>query len=159
MGWHTFGQADWRTEKGEIVGTPKQGGTGLWLVLDHSYQDSALYAEYRCTAACVTGVLFRAAKNADGGLKGTYVELSDPDLPAYDITTGAQGRIPERNKLRRGGGLVRVAPPPSPNEQGQGGGFRGGRPTVTLPFQPDDTVLRPNEWNEVEVFLYATSSA
>ena len=155
MGWHTFGQADWRTEKGEIVGTPKQGGTGGWLVLDHSYQDSALYAEYRCTAACVTGVLFRAAKIADGGLKGTYVELSDPDLPAYDITTDAQGRILERNKLRRGGGLVRVAPPPSPNQQGQGGGFRGGRPTVTLPFQPDDTKLRPNEWNEVEVFLDA----
>ena len=22
-GWHPYGQADWRTEKGEIVGTPR----------------------------------------------------------------------------------------------------------------------------------------
>ena len=35
-GWHTFGQADWRAEKGEIVGAPKAGGSGGWLVLDES---------------------------------------------------------------------------------------------------------------------------
>jgi hypothetical protein len=156
-GWHTFGQADWRTEKGDIVGTPQAGGNGGWLVLDHSYQDSALYADYRCNAGCVTGVLFRAEKTSGGGLKGTYVELSDPDLPAYDVTIDAQGKILDRSKLRRGGGLVRVAPPVSPNQQpsGNGGGFRNGRAAVTLPFEPDDTKLRPNEWNQVEVFFDA----
>src|ERR1700677_177182 len=155
-GWNTFGQADWRTENGEIVGTPKAGAGG-WLVLDHSYQDTALYAEYRCVSGCVTGVLFRAQKTATGGWKGTYVELSDPDLPAYDVTMDAQGQILVRNKLRRGGGLVRVAPPPSPNGQSQGGGgaFRNGRGTVTLPLQPDDTKLRSDEWNHVEVFFDA----
>ena len=154
-GWHTLGPADWRTQNGEIVGTPTKG-TGGWLVLDHSYQDTALYAEYRCTSGCVTGVLFRAQKTSAGGLKGTYVELSDPDLPAYDVTIDAQGQILERNKLRRGGGLVRVALPPAPNAQAQGGGAsRNGRGTVTLPFQPDDTQLRPNEWNQVEVFFDA----
>src|SRR5271170_7388722 len=66
-GWHTLGQADWRTEKGEIVGRPKEGAGG-WLVLDHSYQDTALYAEYRCISGCVTGVLFRAQKTSAGGL-------------------------------------------------------------------------------------------
>ena len=155
-GWHTFGQADWRTEKGDIVGTPKEGGRGGWLVLDQSYQDSALYAEYRCNAGCVTGVLFRAEKTSGGGLRGTYVELSDPDLPAYDVTIDAQGQILERSKLRRGGGLVRVAPPPSPNQpSGNSGGFRSGKAKVTLPFEPDDTKLRPNEWNQVEVFFDA----
>jgi Domain of Unknown Function (DUF1080)/FG-GAP-like repeat len=156
-GWHTFGQADWRTEKGDIVGTPQAGGSGGWLVLDHSYQDSALYADYRCNAGCVTGVLFRAEKTSGGGLKGTYVELSDPDLPTYDVTIDAQGKILDRSKLRRGGGLVRVAPPVSPNQQpsGNGGGFRNGRAAVTLPFEPDDTKLRPNEWNQVEVFFDA----
>jgi hypothetical protein len=156
-GWHTFGQADWRTEKGDIVGTPKEGGSGGWLVLDDSYQDSALYAEYRCNAGCVTGVLFRAEKTSGGGLKGTYVELSDPDLPTYDVTIDAQGKILDRSKLRRGGGLVRVAPPVSPNQQpsGNGGGFRNGRAAVTLPLEPDDTKLRPNEWNQVEVFFDA----
>ncbi len=134
---------------------PSRVGPAGWLVLDHAYQDSGLYAEYRCSSGCVTGVLFRAEKTPDGGLKGTYVELSDPDLPAYDVTIDAQGKILERNKLRRGGGLVRVAPPPSTNPQAQGGGFRSGRPTVTLPFQPDDTKMRPNDWNQVEVFLDA----
>ena len=28
-GWHPYGQADWRTEKGEIVGVPKAGGCRL----------------------------------------------------------------------------------------------------------------------------------
>ena len=106
-GWRTFGSADWRAEKGQIVGTPKQGGTGGWLVLDHSYQDSALYGEYRCTGGCIAGVLFRAEKTSEGGLKGTYVELSDPDLQAYSVTIDAQGQILERSKLRRGGGPSR----------------------------------------------------
>ena len=121
------------------------------------YQDSALYAEYRCSGGCVTGVLFRAEKTSNGGLKGTYVELSDQDLQAYDVTIDAKGQILERNKLRRGGGLVRVAPPASPNSQAQGGGggFRGGRPTVTLPIHPDDTTMRPNDWNQIEIFFDA----
>jgi hypothetical protein len=153
-GWHPYGQADWRTEKGEIIGVPNKGAGG-WLVLDHSYQDSALYAEYRCTSGCVTGVLFRAEKTPNGGLQGTYIELSDPELAAYEVTIDAQGQILERNKLRRGGGLVRVAPPPSPNTAHSGGGPRNARPEVTLPLQPDDTKLRPNDWNQVEVFFDA----
>ena len=124
-------------------------------MLDHSYQDSALYAEYRCYRGCVTGVLFRAEKTTNGGLRGTYVELSDPDLPAYDVTIDAQGKILERNKLRRGGGLVRVAPPPSPNAAHGGGGSRAARPDVPLPLHPDDTKLRPNDWNQVEIFFDA----
>ena len=152
--WHPYGQADWRTEKGEIVGVPKAGAGG-WLVLDHAYQDSALYAEYLCTGGCVTGVLFRAEKTPGGGLKGTYVELSDPELAAYEVIIDAQGQILERNKLRRGGGLVRVAPPPSPSTAHNGGGPRNTRPELTLPLQPDDTKLRPNDWNQVEVFFDA----
>ncbi len=153
-GWHTLGQADWHAEKGEILGTPKQGGAGGWLVLDHSYQDSALYTEYRCTGGCVTGILFRAEKTPDGGLKGVYVSLSDPDMQAYGVTINAQGQILERNKLRRGGGLVRVAPPPPPNPPAPRS-FRPARPTVPLPFHPDDSSLRPNDWNQVEIFFDA----
>ncbi len=33
-GWHPLGQAGWRAENGEIIGTPKEGGG--WLVLDKS---------------------------------------------------------------------------------------------------------------------------
>src|SRR5947209_7549580 len=37
-GWHTVGQAAWRAENGEIVGTP-QTPAGGWLMMDRGYQD------------------------------------------------------------------------------------------------------------------------
>jgi hypothetical protein len=152
-GWHSFGQANWRAEKGEITGQPNQAGGG-WLVLDHSYQDVNFYTEFRCTEGCVTGVLLRAEKSPDGGMKGVYVSLSDPDMGEYAVTIDAQGQIQQRDKLPRGGGLIRVAPPPSP-ENGAAGRFRGMRPTVPLPLTPPDTALRPNDWNSVEIFFDA----
>src|SRR5215469_11463586 len=68
-GWHSTGAAEWSAEKGEIVGRPGQAGSG-WLVLDQSYQDVNFYTEFRCADGCVTGVLFRAEKTPDGGMKG-----------------------------------------------------------------------------------------
>jgi Domain of Unknown Function (DUF1080) len=73
-GWHVLGQADWKAQNGELIGTPKQPGGG-WLVLDHSYQDVGLYASFRCAEGCKTGVLFRAEKTAQG-MKGIYVSLN-----------------------------------------------------------------------------------
>ena len=111
-GWHTVGPAEWRAENGEVIGTPKPGGGG-WLVLDRSYQDIGVYTQFRCTGACETGVLFRAEKTSNG-MKGIYVALSEPDLASYGVTLDAEGKIVERNKLRYGGGLERIAPPPAP---------------------------------------------
>jgi hypothetical protein len=48
-GWHTFGQTEWRAENGELIATPK--GAGGWLVLDRSYQDIGIYAQFRCAVA------------------------------------------------------------------------------------------------------------
>ena len=81
-GWHVLGQADWKAENGELIGTPKQGGG--WLVMDHSYQDVALYSVFKCTGGCKTGVLLRAEKTAEG-MKGVLVEIAgrrDVDLRA-----------------------------------------------------------------------------
>src|SRR4051794_26914329 len=69
-GWHVLGQAGWRAENGELIGTPKSGGG--WLVSDKSFQDAGLFANFRCTGGCKTGVLFRVEKTADG-MKGVYV--------------------------------------------------------------------------------------
>jgi hypothetical protein len=149
-GWHTFGQAAWRAEKGEVIGTPKQGAGG-WLVLDRSYQDIGVFSQFRCTGACETGVLLRAEKTPTG-MKGIYVALSDPDLPAYSVTVDTQGQIVERNKLRRGGGLERIAPPPSPDAPRE---FHPPVSTVKLPFTPPDSKLRPDDWNQVEILFDA----
>ena len=150
-GWHTLGHAKWHAENGEVVGTPQPGNDG-WLVLDRSYQDVGLYAEFRCTGACEAGALFRMEKTASGW-KGVYVALTEPETPSYSVTLDAEGKILTRDKLRRGGGLMRVAPPPDPNA----------RPAnnfpphydVKLPFARPDTSLRANEWNDAEFLLDA----
>jgi Domain of Unknown Function (DUF1080)/FG-GAP-like repeat len=148
-GWHSFGKAEWRADNGEIVANPK-GGSG-WLVLDRSYQNVAVYTQFRCAGACETGVLLRAEKTPTG-MKGIYVALSDPDLPTYGVTIDAQGQITERNKLRHGGGLMRIAPPPSNQPERQ---FHFPPSTVKLPFTAPDSSLRANDWNQVEIFFDA----
>jgi hypothetical protein len=146
-GWHTFGQAEWRAENGEVIATPKGGGG--WLVLDRSYQDVGLYTQFRCAGDC--GVLLRAEKTPSG-MKGIYVALGDADLGTYSVTIDAQGQIVERNKLRPGGGLMRIAPPPSPEPART---FHPPVSTVKLPFTPPDSSLRPNDWNQVEILFDA----
>ena len=150
-GWHTVGQAEWKAENGEIVGRPT-AASGGWLVLDRSYQDVGVYLEYRCAAGCVTGVLFRGEKTA-GGMKGTLVELSDPNIPTYAVTVGADGAIGGKEAARRGGGLVRFTPPPDPKAPAP-----AGRPPVAqvaLPFTQPDTNVKPGEWNTAEMFMDA----
>jgi hypothetical protein len=152
-GWHTLGDAQWRAENGELIGTPKQAGRGGWLILNRSYQDIGFYAEFRCAPGCVTGVLFRA-ENSPNGMKGVYVSLSDPELAAFSVSIDAEGQMVERNKLRHGGGLVRIAPPPNPNAPAQDGS-RPQAANVPLPFKPADSRLRPDDWNQVEILFDA----
>src|SRR5215469_10006220 len=71
-GWHVLGQADWKMQNGEITGMVKPGGHGGWLMLDHSYQDVAFNASFRCPETCKAGVLLRAEKTPQG-IKGVFV--------------------------------------------------------------------------------------
>jgi hypothetical protein len=100
-GWRSLGQADWRADNGEIIGTPRQPFGG-WLMLERAYQDAGLYATVSCPAGCRTGVLLRAEKTADGGLKGVYVSLTEGDLGFYALTIDAQGRETGRRALKEG---------------------------------------------------------
>ncbi|MFP5249903.1 MAG: FG-GAP-like repeat-containing protein [Acidobacteriota bacterium] len=151
QGWKTLGDATWTAGGGEVRVQPHGGG---WLVLDRSIQDVNFYAEFRCASACETGVLLRAEKTPDGGMKGIYVSLTDPGIGEYEVTVDAQGKIAEKQKMRSGGGLIRVAPPPpppgTPVRQ-----FHFPRYNVELPLTPPNTSLRPDEWNSAEIFLDA----
>ena len=118
-GWRPIGQADWRAQNGEIVGTPKSADGG-WLIHDKSFQDVAFFSNLTCSNGCKAGVLLRAEKTADGGLKGVYVSLSEGELGNVAMTVDAQGKITARNPL--------PAPPPAAGgARGGGGGGGGGR--------------------------------
>ncbi len=168
-GWHTLGQADWRAQDGEIIGTPRQGGG--WLVLDKGYQDIAFYSSFRCSGGCKTGVLLRAQKTPEG-LSGVFVSLNEGDVATYDLSLDAQGNELRRTKLGSGpGAMIRMAsgrfsggedlvpgfskPAPTRAEldaaaaakaAASGGGGRGGR---------GGPALTANEWHTAQIIVDA----
>jgi len=163
-GWQPFGQSNWRAENGEIIGTPTAAAGG-WLLADKPYQDVAVFAAFRCAAGCQTGVMLRAERTADGGLKGVFVSLNDGDLAAYRVTLDRQGAQTSKERLRApGGGQLRVAvPPPTPSPAVSPAPARAGGPPPLPPFpggisspipRPSNS-LRAGEWNTIELVLDA----
>jgi hypothetical protein len=165
-GWRTMGQAVWRAQNGEIIGTPKGPASSGWLMLDRSYQDVAVSASFRYAPGCKTGVLLRAEQTPDGGVKGIFVSLNESDLASYRITLDAQGIETSRERLRGPGpGQLRIAPPPS--ESGPSGPPAGGRGAapgagpmqmpggIPSPIPRPDTSLRASDWNTIELVLDA----
>jgi hypothetical protein len=106
-GWQQIGDADWKAQNGELIGTPKPGGNGGWIVMDKSFQDIDLFTNYRCVGTCTAGVLLRAQKTPDGGLTGVYLSLSEGDLAPYAVTLDSKGKELSRDRIvaaGRGGG-------------------------------------------------------
>ena len=128
-GWHVLGAVDWKAIDGELVGTPKSPDGG-WLILDKSFQDVEFGADFKCVGDCRTGILLRAEKT-ETGMKGVFLSLDDGDTGGYAVTLDATGKIVTRERLRPGGGLMRVAPSPAEAEAAAaargGGAGRGGR--------------------------------
>src|SRR5262245_2670746 len=128
-GWQPLGAADWQAQAGEIVGRPRAGGRGGWLVLDKSYQDVNFFTRFRCVAPCQAGILFRLQKTA-AGISGVYVSLADNDLKTYRITLDADGAETTRVALRPAAPFLRVAPPPAPVDANAAG--RGAAPPFSM---------------------------
>jgi hypothetical protein len=169
--WHTLGQADWHAENGEIVGTPGANGAGGWLVFNNSYQDINFYTQFRCSDGCVTGLLMRAEKTPDGGMKGVYFSLTDTSknmesIGTYDVTLDAQGKIVTATPEPRGSGFDRIISPwppkprPAPAARpagAAGGAGGGGRGAAVTPFTRPDNRYRPNEWNNTQIHFDANT--
>src|SRR5204863_1904362 len=107
-GWQTLGQADWKAGNGELVGTPKSPDGG-WLLLDKGFMDVEVGFDFKTTGGVKTGVLLRAEKTPTG-MKGIYVSLTEGEQGAFAVTLDANGKELTRDRLRPGGGLMRVAP-------------------------------------------------
>jgi Domain of Unknown Function (DUF1080)/FG-GAP-like repeat len=178
----SIGQADWKVQNGEIVGTPKDASGG-WLLLDgKAFQDLGLYANVKCTAGCKGGILMRAEKTADGGMKGLLMSLTEDDVVSYRVTIDAQGKEIAREALQPaaaggggrgaggggGGGGGRAAGAPGGGAAPQPGATRGGGPAPALPPEiaaqlPKNLAERPTGtfvpggYNEVEILLTENS--
>ena len=88
-GFKPLGQADWKVQNGEIVGTPRTPAGG-WLFVDgKEFQDLQVFAGVTCAAGCTSGILMRAEKTADGGMKGILMSLNDGDLVPYMVKLDA----------------------------------------------------------------------
>jgi hypothetical protein len=164
-----IGNAEWRAENGEIVGTPKTAEGG-WLILDKPLQDVQFASTFRCTGGCRAGVMLRAQSTAEG-IQGVYVALPEGENPAaaFALKLDSQGREIQRQPLNRAGGTVRfIAPPPESARGGQappagrgggrGGGGRGFGPAALPPNSPyvrPAYAYRPNDWNPLEIILDA----
>jgi hypothetical protein len=165
-GTEQIGQASWRAENGEIVGTPKSADGG-WLLINPGYQDVQIAGSYKCAAPCTAGVMVRSEKSASG-IRGIYTTLGgDAPAPAA-VTVDAQGHIGGREPLTRpGGAMIRIQPPPPPAAAGRGdgaggGGGRGrgrgaGEASTFVSMFPTraSTAFKPNDWNTFEVLVDA----
>jgi hypothetical protein len=176
-GWHALGQADWKAVNGELTGIPKSPEGG-WLMLDKPLQDVEVGFDFKVSPGSKTGVLLRAEKTPDG-YKGVFVSLIEGDVASYGITLDANGKELTRERLRNGGGLMRVAPEANPNAAPRGGGARGaaapapgGAPTaaarggagrggqgrgagIELPNLTEPTGYKASDWNDIDVVVDA----
>ena len=92
-------------------------------MLDKSFQDVEFGADFKCVGACRTGVLLRAEKTPTG-MKGVFLSLDAGEVGGYAVTLDANGKILTRERLRPGGGLMRIAP--SAAEAAAAAAARGG---------------------------------
>ncbi|HXJ41624.1 MAG TPA: FG-GAP-like repeat-containing protein, partial [Bryobacteraceae bacterium] len=138
-GWHPLGQAEWHLANGEVTATPK--GSGGWLVLDHAYQDIGIFTQLRCAQGCKAGILLRAQKTPNGGLRGIFVSLNPGDTASYDLTLDASGSETKREMLRGGG----RGPAPTPADPWDNSKF---------PMQRPNNTLLPGQWNQIEIVAF-----
>ncbi len=157
-GWQPMGDAEWRAEKGEIVGRTKPGSAGGWLVFGRSYQDVDFFAQFRCAAACNTGVLVRAEKTANG-MKGVLVSIKGADLAIFNVTFDQNGRELTREPLPLAAAMSgRRATKPAPaTEQPETPGQPNPRwENITLPeLKAPAPGVRADDWNDLTVGIEA----
>src|SRR5207245_1196654 len=141
---------------------------------------SPAVASAEAGGSCVAGVMLRAQKTSDGGMKGVYLSLSDGDLAPYALVIDAQGREVTRTRLSAaaraggGGGGGNAARAGAGGAAGGGGGARAANaPAANAPPAAGTQAaaaprggggaggggrgaapsLKTGEWNPIEIVL------
>jgi hypothetical protein len=134
-GFKSLGAADWKVQNGEIVGTPKDAAGG-WLLLDgKAFQDTQVYASVKCAAGCRAGILVRAEKTPDGGMKGILMSVTENDLVPYLVRIDSSGKEISRDAL--------PAPPPHAAAGGAGTDNSGSRMAAQTAALSGGRVINP----------------
>ena len=141
-GTDQIGQAKWRAENGEIIGTPTSADGG-WLLINPGYQDVRSPARTGALRSAPPASCSGARKSASG-IKGIYTTLAGGPAAPAAVTVDAQGRIGNREPLTRSGGaMLRIQPPPPPPSPGRAGGAPGdGRAAGPAPARVDVSAAR-----------------
>jgi len=160
-GWKPVGAADWRAEKGELIGKSSDTTASL-LLLDHSFQDVTFNTLVKMEGDGEAGVLLRLEKTS-GGWKGVLVSLKNDESAAYGLVLDGKGGEVGRTLLRRAGGMMRVAPPPDLKTLHSSDGNQQGRQRQPnrsrehtgplLPIPQPETAFQVNGWNQLECVL------
>jgi hypothetical protein len=156
QGWHPLGAADWNANAGTITGKATSVGGG-WLMLDHSYQDIAIYSMFECRGQCNAGYLVRAEK-IPIGYKGIFVSLNPADTASYRVTLDSSGKILSKDPLLRAGGQVRIAPqvdPATPVRAASAVAAQSHRLATPAVISPPVTTVQSGQWNSAEVNIDA----
>ena len=151
-GWHINGKANWQAENGLIIANPSSSNEGS-LLLDSSYQDVGFHCYFKLSPGTEAAVIMRITK-AGNGMKGVMLSLKPGDVLPYAVTFDAEGKITSREKLRHGGGIdYRIAPTPDTAKRRTFHFPTPPPPSADIPVKQPNTSLRPDGWNQIEIFL------
>ncbi|HVY74954.1 MAG TPA: FG-GAP-like repeat-containing protein [Puia sp.] len=150
-GWQSIGAAKWEAKNGTMVSKP--GSAGI-LLLDQSWQDMGMHVSFRSRGGANAGILMRLEKTVSG-FKGVFISFGGEDLGAYRVALDDQGHIVDKEKLRRTGGAIRIAPPPDTNGRTTAQRRRNSTAEPDLPLKRPNTELQPGKWNQAELFIDA----
>lgn len=155
-GWKPSGSAKWSAQNGEIKAVLSTATDAGLLVMDKSFQDVGVHVLFKCGANSEAGVLVRLEKTKDS-LRAILISVKDGEFGSYRVALDQQGKIIQRDKLRNAGGIIRIAPPPPPPGDTSANRNFFNRPPAPndIPYTRPVTTFRPNEWNQVELFMDA----
>lgn len=151
--WEMLGNAEWSAHGGIIKGQSPRGESMQGLLVSHqSYQDVGFRALFKCEGTAETGLLFRVEQQSTG-YSGVYLSLTTGDVGLYTVTLDVDGKIQQREPLRRAGGIWYRLAPPQDDARAAGNFQSPKQPDVARPISPPNLDYQQGLWNQIEVFF------